>query len=234
MSQINNINPTYGSSPDQATPRGLPTDFFSTNAVLGKDDFLQLLVTQLRHQNPFEPMEDKEFIAQLAQFSSLEQLQNLNSNVMANSDLDYLLSQTISNSMATQLIGKEIVASGNSLELANQNNPRISYRLIDDASKVTIKIFDSDGNLVRTLEQTDKSSGINHLNWDGKNDSGSQVPSGDYTFSVSAENSAGEAVTAMALRTGYVDGVTYSNGIAYLMINGEKIPLGDIIEVSGG
>jgi flagellar basal-body rod modification protein FlgD len=74
-------------------------------SALGKDQFLQLLITQLRHQDPINPVEDKEFIAQLAQFSSLEQMQNLNTNL---SDMMFAQQKLTALGQATQMIGKEV------------------------------------------------------------------------------------------------------------------------------
>lgn len=73
--------------------------------ALGKDQFLKLLITQLRHQDPINPVEDKEFIAQLAQFSSLEQMQNLNTNL---SDMMFAQQKLTALGQATQMIGKEV------------------------------------------------------------------------------------------------------------------------------
>ncbi|MEW5924335.1 MAG: flagellar hook capping FlgD N-terminal domain-containing protein, partial [Candidatus Zixiibacteriota bacterium] len=106
--------------------------------TLGKEEFLQLLVAQLTHQDPLEPMEDTQFIAELAQFSSLEQLQNMNESLGNSLDWDYLQMQTINNTMATSLIGREVQATFNNLYLDDDNLPKISYSTTDFASDVTI------------------------------------------------------------------------------------------------
>ena len=84
---------------------------------LGKEEFLKLLVTQLRYQDPLSPMDNEAFIAQLAQFSSLEQMQNMNENLKTNMDTDLFMAQSISNSMVTALIDKEVKIQTNNFEL---------------------------------------------------------------------------------------------------------------------
>ncbi|MBD3232839.1 MAG: flagellar hook capping protein [candidate division Zixibacteria bacterium] len=230
METINSIGINNPGAGWEAASAGLTAN----NQLMGKEDFLQLLVAQLSNQDPLEPMQDTEFVSQLAQFSSLEQLHNLNDNVAGNSELDYLLSQTISNSMATQLIGKEVVAVGNVIELDSENDPTIGFKLQGAAQEVTISIYDSDGSLVRTITESDFDSGINQIEWDGEDSNGNQLSDGSYTFSVSAEDTSGASVVATPLRIGKVESVSYNAGAAYLMINGQRITLGDIIEVREG
>jgi flagellar basal-body rod modification protein FlgD len=136
--------------------------------------------------------------------------------------------------MATQLIGKEIKASGNSLELGADNKPNLSFKLDGFASDIEIKIYDSDGTLVRTLEESDLDSGTHTVAWDGENENGSRVGNGSYTFSVEAENAEGESIKSTTLITGYVEGVSYSDGAAYLIVDGRKIIFGNILEINEG
>lgn len=225
MTQVNGLDLSNVSS------GGLPQGWLSANEILGKDDFLNLLVVQLQNQDPLEPLQDTEFIAQLAQFSSVEQLKNINDGIAANAQLDYLLSQTISNTLATQLIGKYVKASGNSIELSSGDKAVLSFDLGGDASTVKIKIYDSNGSLVRTLEQKDLEAGFHEITWDGENSDGVDLASGLYTFSVAAENSEGEAIKATTMIAGRVDGVSYDNNTAYLIIDGRKILFSNILEI---
>ena len=82
----------------------------AADRILDKDDFLELLIAKLSNQDPLDPMQDEDFVAQLAQFSSLEQLSNMNENLMQDIQWNYMLSQTISNTMATSLIGRTVRA----------------------------------------------------------------------------------------------------------------------------
>ncbi|MBD3169313.1 MAG: flagellar hook capping protein [candidate division Zixibacteria bacterium] len=229
MSQVNNVdtNNFPGAS-------NLGTNYFSSSEIMGKNDFLNLLVAQLKNQDPLEPMKDQEFVAQLAQFSSLEQLTNLNENAQRNAELDYLLSQTITNTLATQLIGKEVKAAGNTVEIIGDKDAEISFELGGDAYDVEIRIFNAQGSLVRTISESELNEGINEVEWDGRDDNGNRLASGKYTFQVSAEKANGEAVSTRTLVAGYVEGVSYEDGATYLIVDGRKIQFSNILEISEG
>ena len=121
--------------------------------MLGKDDFLKLLITKLTHQDPLKPMDDEAFVAQLAQFSSLEQLQNMNNSLDNSLEWDYLQMQTINNTMATNLIGREVKASYNGVYLDGNNQPTISFNSPQYAQRVNVQILDINGSVVRTLTE---------------------------------------------------------------------------------
>jgi flagellar basal-body rod modification protein FlgD len=133
----------------------------STNATktLGESDFLKLLTAQLQAQNPLNPMDSTNFTAQLAQFSSLEQLTSINAGLK-----NMLASQaSLQNTMVTSLIGKTVRVTGNTVTLNGQADMR--YSLAGDASNVTISVYDANGALVRTTTQGAQSSGDNTFTW---------------------------------------------------------------------
>jgi len=198
---------------------------------LDKNDFLNLLVTQLRYQNPLEPMKDQEFIGQLAQFSQLEQLENMNSSLATTTQVDYLMSQTIANTMATTLIGKTVIAEGADFFLTTGEDIDISYNLATDAATVEIRVFNDSGTLVRTIQLEDLPKGNNTYTWDGRNDEGSMLGSGDYSFEVTAETLSGESLTVDKRVIGVIDSVKYIDGQAYLIVGGYSVSLSTIIEV---
>ena len=166
------------------------------NTSLGKGDFLNLLVTQLRYQNPLGPVKDTDFVAQLAQFSSFEQLSNINTSLDNSTQLNYVLSQTIANTMATTLIGKEVVAAGNQIAHKYDSDDTLRYNLSDNAAIVEIKIYDEKGALVRTISGENLDKGMNSMTWDGKDDTGANVAAGDYTYAVTAKDENGNDDTA--------------------------------------
>jgi len=200
-----------------------------TPQTLGKDDFLKLLTAQLKAQDPLNPMDGTNFVAQLAQFSSLEQLTNINSQLttMAASQA------SMQNTIATDLIGKSVTFEGNTVTLNGSAN--INYALQGDASKVTVSIYNSSGSLVKTAVLGSEIAGNNSYLWDGTDSNGNQLAADKYTFKVAAEDSTGKMVTATPLTAGTVTGITFNNNVTYLTVDGAlQVQLGDIQTITGG
>jgi flagellar basal-body rod modification protein FlgD len=202
--------------------------------ILGKDAFLKLLTSQLKYQNPLEPMNDQEFVGQMTQFSSLEQLQNMNSTLAQNAQWNMLLSQTINNTMATSLIGKEVTADSNAIGITSGEGGDITFQSTDFALNGSITISDEKGNVVRTVQVNNLKPGSNSVHWDGKDDQGNNAPSGNYTYQIDLKDTNGQAVSVSNLRTGTVESVKYVDGQAYLLVDGSYIPLAQIREVKPG
>jgi flagellar basal-body rod modification protein FlgD len=195
---------------------------------LGKEDFLRLLTVQLRAQNPLNPMDSTAFTAQLAQFSSLEQLTNINGQLT-----NMISSQTsLQNTMAVGLIGKRVKVAGNTVQLNGQADLR--YSLPGDASKVTISIYDATGSLVQQKNLAGQTAGEHNILWDGKDKDGFTRSAGQYLFAVDAVDGNGQVLSATTLSTGTVTGVGFENNMTYLSIDGmRKVGLGDIREIGG-
>ena len=205
---------------------------FNIDKDLDKTDFLTLLVTQLRHQNPLEPMQDQEFVAQLAQFSQLEQLKNMNSSLEMATQVDYIMSQTIANTMATTLIGKTVIAEGADFNLIPGEDIDLGYNLGTDAASVSIKIFNETGTLVRTVNLENVDKGNNTYSWDGRNNDDSPLAPGEYSYEVSALTMSGDTVTAAKRVIGTVNSIKYIDGKAYMIVGGGfRVDLSTIIEI---
>jgi len=206
----------------------------STGDELGKQEFLTLLVAQLKNQDPLSPLESQEFAAQLAQFSSVEQLTSIDTNIKDGIDTDMVLSQTINNTLATALIGKEVTAQGNRIEFNGEDPVKLYYMLPDYADSVNIDVLDGAGNVVRTLSAGSVSDGIRSLEWDGKDKNGNMLPEGGYSFEVSAVDRDGQALDVIPLIKGLARSLQYNAGGAVLMVGNTRVSFGDVLEISAG
>ena len=206
-----------------------PAQRSSPSKTLGKDDFLKLFVTQLRAQNPLNPMSNTEFTAQLAQFSSLEQLNNISMQLH-----DLLLYQnSLQNTLSNTLIGRKVKISGNEVYL--KDNAEISYALQEDVSKVKISVYSSSGELVKEVNLGQQTSGEKNYVWDGTDNSGNHLPEGHYQIKVEALDDSGTPVNVSTMVYGTVTGITFDNNITYLIVNNTlKIQLNEIKEIQGG
>ena len=202
--------------------------YSSGTQTLGKDDFLKLLVTQLQNQDPLNPTDSTQFVSQLAQFSSLEQLSNVNDNLKT----VQLFDQSINNAQAVNFVGKTIKASGSMFELGSGETHEIQYQLGEDAAAVYVSIYNSSGEVIKKIEMDKMTAGAQSVVWDGKDENGNAAPAGTYSFSVQAKNKDGEIMVTAAYIEETVTGVSYHNGSTYLLAKGIEIPYSAIMEVT--
>lgn len=209
---------------------GALTKAFSGNQAMGQDAFLKLLVAQLQHQDPLNPQENYEFVAQLAQFSSLEQ------SVGINERLDALAAQNqgLQNSQIVSMVGKEATVRGNIVSLKGQGDiVPVSFKLDAAAESATIVIRDQTGRTVRTLPVGARSAGTVTVSWNGQSDSGLPQPAGPYQVTVTAKDANGAPVSLTQQSTGIIRSVSFDQGFPVLQLdNGVKAPVGDLVSVS--
>lgn len=185
---------------------------------IDQQDFLTILVAQLTHQDPMNPMEDTEMTGQLAEFSQLEQLTNVNKG------LDTMLAAQTQNEMydAVGFIGKDVKASGYKVSKSGSETAKIFYGAGEAVSKIKLNIYDQDGAIVRTVEMGSKQAGSYEFQWDGKNDAGQEVPDGIYSVGILAEDTNGEPVMMQTEISGKVSSVVNENGSIYLRLEDSR------------
>jgi flagellar basal-body rod modification protein FlgD len=217
--------PVTQTSTSSAAPA--PSNAPPTN-ILGKDDFLKIFLAQLSQQDPTSPVDSTAFVAQLAQFSSLELQQN------ANTDLESLMmgQAAAQQTSVTNLVGKNVTFNSNSLSLTSGQSATINAGLATDAANVTTVITDASGKTVRTLKLGATAAGPLSLAWDGRDDQGNALPSGTYQVVVTAAGSGGASVAVTQTQTGEVSGISFTGGTTQLIVGSTTVPLSTITQIT--
>jgi flagellar basal-body rod modification protein FlgD len=185
------------------------------------DQFLKLLMTQMTHQNPLDPMDANQFTQQLVQFASVEQ------QLKSNQTLDALLkaSQSTTATNALGFVGQTITADGASAPLANG---RASWQLTAPRGvNATISIKDASGQEVWSGTRA-LSAGTTGFTWDGRKKDGTLAKDGTYTISVTGKDTAGNLATVSSEIVGTVDGVDFSDGSTVLKIGNISVPVANV------
>ncbi len=221
---IQGINTTYGGTSVSDTRNSSGTD----TEDMGIDQFLTLFIAQIKNQDPLSPLDSAEFTAQLAQFTSVEQLYGINNSL---SEIKEALNDQSGQQDLIALIGKTVKADENTISVEDGVVLSGFYNL-DEAADTTVSVYDSNGLKVRTLYAGWKEKGENNIKWDGRDESGEIVPDGTYAFEVTGRDENGFYVPASTYISGEVTGVTYNYGTPYLTIGDQLINRDNIIEVN--
>jgi flagellar basal-body rod modification protein FlgD len=198
----------------------------TSTAADTQDRFLKLLVTQMKNQDPLNPMDNAQVTSQMAQLSTVTGIDKLNATLQALSD-SMASSQSL---QAASMIGHGVLISGQGLDLAKGSGYG-GVELAQSVDKVDIAIYDKSGALVRNMQLGAQPAGLVNWQWDGRDNSGVSVADGSYTFTVSAAQ-AGVKVDATALQYGLVSSVTQSKqGVALSVGPLEGISLSQVKQI---
>jgi flagellar basal-body rod modification protein FlgD len=197
------------------------------NASMGKDSFMKLLVQELKSQDPTDPVNAREMITQLSQLSSVEKLTSVDSALAA-----MQAQNTASASIQSAgLVGRTVTADTNRMNVGQLGGANGQYQLPSNAEDVSIRVTDSKGNVVRTLDAGKQSLGTHGFTWDGNDETGIRVASGSYQFSIAAVDAAKNPVAATTRVSGVVTQVSYENGAAELVVGDTRVGFGDVISI---
>ena len=199
------------------------------NKSLGKEAFLKLLVAQLKHQDPLKPQDDATFVAELAQFSSLEQTMGINDRL----DLLSAQSQGLQNSQVTSLVGKQATVRGSLITSEGKGaGVPVAFSLDNSAEETVVTIRDQGGKSVRTLNLGDRAAGLAQITWDGRDEAGNLQPAGTYSVAVQATNQSGSPVAVSQETKGMVQAVSFDKGYPVLHLStGVSVPVADLLQV---
>jgi flagellar basal-body rod modification protein FlgD len=200
---------------------GTTTTVKAPEQTLGQDQFLNLLVAQLKNQNPLDPVDNSQMMAQLAQFSQLEQTKQL-----ATAMTTFIKQQGAANATSlTALLGKHVTAQGSSVSLTSGTPVPLAFNLEAKASTVNVQVLNESGIPVRTWKGADQPAGTQNTTWDGKDDLGKSLPTGLYSFTVTAKGADGAAVAASTQMTGVVTSIRYDATGPVLIFDGGQVVL---------
>lgn len=222
-------------------PSNSPADIFSTLAgqadeaqtqsrgQLAQQDFMTLMITQFRNQDPFKPMENGEFLGQIAQFSTVSGIDSLNSAFAG-------LSSSLQNEQALQaanLVGHDVLALKDVAYLADEGTVSGGVDLASSAAGVQIEITDRNGELVRRIDLGEQPAGIARFTWDGRDDSGDVADSGHYLLTARAVrgNNVESVETLVEANIQSVTLGQYGEGMTLNLPGGETLPLSQVRQI---
>jgi flagellar basal-body rod modification protein FlgD len=217
---------------------GTASSATGTSAQSLSDTFLKLLVAQMNHQDPLNPVDNSQITSQMAQISTVTGINGLNTTV---SQLVSQLQQSQA-MQSTSLSGHVVMVAGSSLELAANSSSASSstqtmsayggFSLAQAADSVSVTVKDSTGAKVRTINLGSLGAGVQDFKWDGTTDSGSQAAAGSYSYSVTAK-AAGKSVSATTYSAQQVVGVApQSDGsLKFLLSNGSQVGFSAIAQI---
>jgi len=198
---------------------------------LGKAEFLNLLVTQLKNQDPLNPSDPTEFTAQLAQYSSLEQLQNINSNMAALESMQSGFDRL----SALSLIGKSVVADSDTFQFegaAVELGYRFAGEVAGQVAQARVVVKNEAGLVVDEMQVNSPAEGEHFLPWTGSDGDGGQLPPGQYHIEVIGSLEDGTEVRGESLVGSRVTGVDFLNSENTLLTSNGRILISDISRVN--
>ncbi len=207
---------------NQATPAGGEMD---------RNTFLKLLTTQLQNQDPTSPMDNQEFVAQLAQFTSLEQMVAMNGTMQS----VVMGIASMNNATMASLVGTDVVAIGNGFEYDGESKEvELHFETAAKVTEGTITVYDEDGTMVYTADTGNLEAGEGSLTWDGITTSGERAEAGNYTFEITGTDMDGENVEVAERIVGTISEMDYTSGAPRPSVDGYAFGIGDILRLTAG
>ena len=195
------------------------------NNQLDKDAFMSLLLTQMKNQDPTTPLKSHEMAAQLAQFTSLEKLTNIDKGIdgLAKSQ------QPSHNFEALSLIGKVIETDSSKVNHSSKDQSHdIRFQLPADASEVQVNVKDVQGNVIRTMKMSNLKAGKNEIAWNGQMEDGTPAAAGNYNISFQAKGTSGKKIFVQSKIEGKITGVNFTPHGPQLLVGKQTVDISEI------
>jgi flagellar basal-body rod modification protein FlgD len=201
----------YGEKPKEARP---------IKKTLDKDDFLRIMISEMKHQDPTKPMDADKMASQMAQLTSVEQLKNMGTAIEKLADKN----QASDRLAMSGMIGKTVTVDKGRFTHQKGTLSAVNFELPQDAEKITLKFLDERGEEVASRELEPMKAGPNVYNWDGINASSIPTASGSYLVRVDAETKEGAKIQVNPISQETVIGVSFEGGEANFLVGDTKSP----------
>ena len=191
-----------------------------------EENFMKMLIAQLRNQDPLNPMDNSQMTSQLAQLNMVSGINQLNKtmNGLVSNDTN---SQALS---AASLLGREVLVPGNGLQLSNGSG-KFGFDLTQAVDALSLTVYDAQGNAIHSRDLGPQAKGLQTLAWDGATDSGVAATDGSYVFKLNAQL-AGEEIPVTALTAGSVQNISLNSGVLKAHVGkAGDVSLGDIKQI---
>lgn len=199
------------------------------NSQLDKDAFFKLMLTQLKNQDPTNPLKNHEMAAQLAQFSTLEQMSNMNTTLTKiegkNKDPE--------NFQALNLIGKSVAGDSSKVVRSTFDSSHdFNFNLATDATEAKIKVLNDKNAVVREFKMNNLKSGANKISWNGMDEAGQKAAAGEYQFQIEATSSNGQKLPVKTEFQGVITGLSFSAEGPVLQVGQQSVKMRDVRQIT--
>lgn len=191
---------------------------------MGKEDFMNLFMTQMSHQDPMKPTDSSQMMQQLSQLASVEQMQAMNSKLETLNNKQ----SEIARYQVMQFLDKDVYTDGNRLDFKKGVSSPVSYSLENDVKDIKLRIKNSDGELIANRNLGLQESGRHKFVWDGKTDMGAQAADGKYTIELSEVDNDDRVSPVKTFVTGRAQSIEYRKGNPYIGVGNKMVPAGEI------
>ena len=216
-------------SPPVSNPLGQSTPLSgAAGGTMGKDQFLKLLIAQMQNQDPLNPMDGMQFASQLAQFSSVEQLQQLNTKLEGEAAAQNSMLAALNGSVAVSTFGREVMAVGSQMNIGGAEPAQAVFDAPPEGGRAKVQIYDAAGSKVGTVDLGKIRGGFQSA---ALGDSVRDLPAGTYQYQVEMTDETGAVTTAQTYIKGRVDGIHYTSDGPVLTSGGMSIPFGSVLKI---
>lgn len=201
----------------------------SGNSNLDKDSFFKLMMAQMKNQDPMNPLKNHEMAAQLAQFSTLEQMSNMNQTLMKIEGKN----NEPQNFQALNLIGKTVQGDSSRITRTQFDKDHdFNFTAPQELSEATVKVFNAKGEMMREFKLNNIQQGASKVSWNGMNEAGEKAPAGDYKFQIEATNKQAQKVAVKTEFEGTISGLSFSAEGPVLQVGQQSIKMRDVRQIT--